>query len=147
MILQLLHTGEVMVYLGDSWFVNRTVNQGLYQTSCTVHNTELYHLIHFFYFDENYLILSIPLVPRQLTGIEIAERRRERIQKELGEYKLCLDNIENKLDMTSELEDGIVEELTEEDIKRSKQHLKFYLNLCFLFVLDLRIFVLILKMG
>ncbi|KAL5258796.1 hypothetical protein ACHWQZ_G009305 [Mnemiopsis leidyi] len=81
---QLVHTGEVMVYLGDSWFVNRTVNQ----------------------------------------GIEIAERRRERIQKELGEYKLCLDNIENKLDMTSELEDGIVEELTEEDIKRSENRSK-----------------------
>ena len=53
------------------------------------------------------------------SGITIAERRREKIAKELKEYQACLDNIQNKLDMTSELEEGIVEELTEQDIKRS----------------------------
>ena len=53
------------------------------------------------------------------SGIAIAERRREKIAKELKEYQACLDNIQNKLDMTSELEEGIVEELTEQDIKRS----------------------------
>jgi len=78
---ELVHTGEVMVYLGDEWFVNRTVTQ----------------------------------------GIEIAVRRREKIAAELTDYQKSLANIRNKLEMTSELDEGgIVEELTQEDITRSE---------------------------
>ena len=62
-----------------------------------------------------------PQHPHAATGIEIAVRRREKIAAELTGYRKCLDNIRNKLDMTSELEEGgIVEELTEEDVVRGR---------------------------
>ena len=125
------------MYLGDSWFVNRTVNQGkrqnfiimsqskTYNTKHTIDKQTLFYTSQYLYdifsrtseLSCNFLCSRKPQVC--FTGIEIAERRREKIKKELEEYQLCLDNIENKLDMTSELEEGIVEELTEEDIKRS----------------------------
>ena len=62
------------------------------------------------------------------SGIDIAKRRRETIAKELSGYQKCLDNIKNKLDMTTELEEGIVEELTEEDIKRSRCSLNSFVG-------------------
>ena len=55
------------------------------------------------------------------TGIEIAKRRCGKIASELTDYRKCLDNIRNKIDMSSELDDGgIIEALTEEDIARCK---------------------------
>ena len=117
------------MYLGDSWFVNRTVNQGKHQNSnVSKHRLGKQTLVFTSQYVYDIFSRSSDLPCNFLRfrkskvcfiGIEIAERRREKIKKELEEYKLCLDNIENKLDMTSELEEGIVEELTEEDIKRS----------------------------